>query len=114
MPDRARIGREAEDRAALFLRDLGFTLVTRRFRVRGGEIDLIALDGDVLVFVEVRARNAPGYVAEESIGPQKIEAMHRTALAYLDSVDEKSRPWRFDLVALDGGEIRHHKNAFIP
>ena len=113
MSDRVRVGREAEDRAALFLRDMGYTLVTRRFRVRGGEIDLIALDGDVLVFVEVRMRNTEGYVAELSIGPQKLEALHRTALAYMESVEEKTRPCRFDLIAIEGNEIRHHKNAFL-
>ncbi len=113
MSDRVRIGREAEDRAALYLRDLGYTLITRRYRVPGGEIDLIALDDDILVFVEVKVRNTPGYVPEESIGPAKLGALHRTAMAYMESVEEKNRPWRFDLVAINGNEMRHYKNAFV-
>lgn len=112
MPDSHRLGRAAEDRAAEYLQGLGYTLVTRRFRVRHGEIDLVALDGEVLVFVEVKARHAPGYVPEESVGERKLAALRRAAAEYLALIEEPEREVRFDLIAIDGDGMRHYADAF--
>lgn len=112
MPDFRRVGREAEDRAADLLLATGYTIVTRRFSSRHGEIDLIALDGDLLVFVEVKHRRAPGLVPEESIGAEKLERLQLAAKDYLIRIGEPERESRFDVIAIDRYGARHIKNAF--
>ncbi len=102
-------GREAEDLAAEHLVRKGYTMVTRRFKGRHGELDLVCLDGDVLVFVEVKSRRAPGYRPEESIGPDKALSLRRIADEYLEKVSGL-RPHRFDLIAIDQKGLRHHVN----
>ena len=73
-------GREAEGRAAAYLASCGLREISRNFRVRGGEIDLIFLDGKVLVFVEVRQRSRSDFGgAAASIG------------AFFDNVQHKAR-----------------------
>lgn len=115
MPNLRELGRAAEDAAAQFLRELGYTIVTRRYKARHGEIDLVALDGDLLVFVEVKQRSAPGYVPEESIGPAKRRALVDAARQYRSEVAEDlDRPIRFDLIAIDRNGIRHHPDLFAP
>ena len=111
MPNLRRIGASAEDRAADFLIGEGFTIVTRRRKMREGELDLVALDGEVLVFVEVKQRSAPGYVPEESIGSRKATALQRAGDEYLFQMGE-DREFRFDLIAIDADGLRHHKDIF--
>ena len=110
MPSLRSVGRAAEDRAADYLREQGFTIVTRRYKARHGELDLVALEGDLLVFVEVKARNAPGYVPEESIGDSKRRALYRAGQQYLAEVGEQEREVRFDLIAIDQSGLRHHRD----
>ncbi len=106
---RRQLGKDAEDRAAEHLLRKGYTLVTRRFKGQRGELDLVCLDGDMLVFVEVKARIAPGYSPEESIGPTKALALRRIADEYLETVSG-NREHRFDLIAIDRNSLRHHVN----
>ncbi|HWD39282.1 MAG TPA: YraN family protein [Fimbriimonas sp.] len=110
MSDRKLIGRAAEDQAADFLLSLGYTLVTRRFKARHGEIDLICLDGEELVFIEVKVRRAPGYVPEEAIGEAKLRSLQRAATEYVSAMDEK-REVRFDVVAIDREGLRYHRDV---
>lgn len=100
-----RAGSDAEDLAADYLLGIGYTLVSRRFTVKGGEIDIVAMDGDELVFVEVRARRD----AENSLNPAKAESWRHAAKAFLTKMELTDRPYRFDLIAIEGGEIRHHR-----
>jgi putative endonuclease len=111
MPDLRGLGAEGEDAAAEFLIGLGYTIVKRRFRGRHGEIDLIALDGDRLVFVEVKTRGAGPYLPEDAIGHHKIRRWKRTATEYLRSVSEERRECRFDVIAIDESGLRHHVDA---
>lgn len=111
MPNLRRVGEAAEDRAADFLVKEGYTIVTRRKKMPGGELDLVALDGEVLVFVEVKQRAASGYVPEESIGSRKQDALQRAAEAYVHEMGEE-RETRFDLVAIDSNGLRHYKDIF--
>lgn len=106
-----RLGSDFEDQAADFLLAHGFTIVTRRFRAKRGELDLVALDGDLLVFIEVKQRK-DGYVPEEAIGNQKIQRLYSAAREYLRSTDQSDREFRFDVVAISGAEIRHHRDVF--
>ncbi len=97
-------GREFEARAVEFLRAKGYTIVTRNYTIRGGEIDIIALDGEELVFVEVRWRADDE--AEWSVTEAKIDALHRTARAYLAEMPEE-RNHRFDFIAMGPSGFRH-------
>lgn len=113
MPGPRRLGSEAEDRAASYLLAKGYTIVTRRYKARRGEIDLVTLDGDVLVFVEVKQRKA-GYLPEESITAAKARRMGLAANEYLEATGEAGREVRFDVVSINPREVRHHVDAFRP
>ncbi|MEZ0327739.1 MAG: YraN family protein [Fimbriimonas sp.] len=112
MPNLRSLGAAAEDRAAEYLAAKGYTIVTRRKKMRHGELDLIALDGEVLVFVEVKHRSAPGYVPEESIGSAKERALQLSAEQYIVEMSEEARETRFDLIAMDSEGIRHYLDIF--
>lgn len=114
VPNLVQIGRAAEDQAAQYLLEQGYTIVTRRYKARRGEIDLVALDGETVVFVEVKHRRAPGYTPEESIGPKKIQALERAMREYLAEMDLGQREVRLDLVAIDSSGLRHHIDILAP
>lgn len=71
----------------------------------------MALDGDLLVFVEVKQRK-DGYIPEEAIGTRKIERLYSAARDYLQSTEQPDRDFRFDVIAITGSEIRHHQDVF--
>lgn len=99
---RADRGARAEALAAEFLRGQGLVLVARNFRTRQGEIDLIARDRDVLVFVEVRLRSRSAFGgAAASITSAKRTRLTLAARAYLAQLAHEP-PCRFDAVLLDG------------
>lgn len=99
----ASAGERGEQLAADWLRrERGFVLVTRNWRNphdRRDELDLVCRDGEVLVFVEVKARAAgalvPGYYA---VNARKKRVLRRTIQAYLRSLREKPTTFRFDVV----------------
>lgn len=100
-------GAAAETLAASFLAHHGLTIVTRNVRCRGGEIDLVCLDGTVLVFVEVRLRgNARFGGAAASITARKQQRVILAARWWLTGAGRHhaQRPCRFDAVLLDGLE----------
>lgn len=103
-------GEDYEDRAAEYLLNLGYTLVTRRFRVKSGEIDIVALDGETLVFVEVkfRERAAP----EQAMGFTKVQRFNEAVSEYLARTKSHKLVTRNDLVAVTPTEVRHYKGAF--
>jgi len=99
--DRRAAGRTAERLAARFLEARGLVILERNFRCRAGEVDLIARDGDTLVFVEVRLRSGSGFGgAAASVDARKRTKVLRAARYYLAGQPE--RPCRCDVVALDG------------
>ena len=112
MPDKRALGREAEDRAARYLLEQGYTLVTRRFSSKGGEIDLVALDGETMVFVEVKARSGKFGTPEEAIDHRKMDRFSSAAISYLSRMGERDRTIRFDLVAIDPQGLRHYPDFF--
>jgi putative endonuclease len=111
-------GDAAEERASRHLEGSGFTIVERNFRMRGGEIDIVARKADVLVFVEVRSREVPGFgTPEESVTPAKRRRIVAAARRYLSNVPPSSwREARFDVIAIEGSgdtaELRHYPAAF--
>ncbi len=99
---RQKLGKQAEDLASRELAARGYQILQRRFRTRWGEIDIIARDGETLVFVEVRARAGEDYgSAEESITARKEWRMTRMAEAYLFDQRLGEVDCRFDVVAVD-------------
>jgi putative endonuclease len=99
---RQKLGKQAEDLASRELAARGYQILQRRFRTRWGEIDIIARDGETLVFVEVRARAGEDYgSAEDSITARKEWRMTRMAEAYLLDQRLGDVDCRFDVVAID-------------
>ncbi len=111
-------GDAAEERACRHLERSGLTIVERNFRTRGGEIDIIARKGEVLVFVEVRSREVPDFgTPEESVTPAKRRRIVAAARHYLSKVPSSSwREARFDVIAIEGSgddaALRHYQAAF--
>jgi len=100
-------GAAAEALAASYLATRGLTIVQRNYRCRGGEIDLIARDGEVLVFVEVRLRRNRAFgTAAESITAAKRRRLRLAARHYLARLGREP-PCRFDAVLLDGLETEN-------
>ena len=107
-------GVAAESRAAQYLQQQGLTIVERNYRSRYGEIDLIARDGEALVFVEVRSRRSAQFGgAAASIDAAKQRKLANTAQNYLNRL-KKTPPCRFDAVLLagDAGPVEWIKDAF--
>jgi putative endonuclease len=113
---RKLLGREGEDRAAKFLVKRGYRILERNYRTRSGEIDLIAQDQGVVVFVEVKTRTNDAFGAPElAVTPQKQQRMLKAALAYIKYKKLHQVPCRFDVVAINaaaGPEIELIQNAF--
>ncbi len=110
-------GREGEDKAALYLSQHGYTIIERNFRTRLGEIDIIALQNDTLVFVEVKhLPHGDIDTLSALLGKQKQQNIIKTAKCYLQKYRQYSNGYiRFDVLALDvpGLEPVHHiVNAF--
>ena len=107
-------GEDAENLAAVYLQQAGLELVARNYRCRFGEIDLIARDGNALVFVEVRMRSSDRFGgAAASITAAKRAKLLRAARHYLAGV-ARAPACRFDALLVDGndGAIEWLKNAF--
>jgi len=108
------IGARAEALAAEYLMRHGLAIVARNFRTRAGEIDLIARDGRVLVFVEVRLRRSAGYGgAVASITARKRARLVAAANGYLAMLGREP-PCRFDAIlmsALDPATIEWRKDV---
>jgi putative endonuclease len=110
-------GKWAEDRAARYLAEsLGWKLRARNVRLAGGEIDLVFRDGDVEVFVEVKARRAGSRAAAEAVSVDKRRRVARAAAAWLSRRGLPRGGCRFDVVAVAGQgpdtEVRHIRHAF--
>ena len=107
------LGQSAESRAAAFLQTHGLKLLSRNWRCRFGEIDLIMQDGATLVFVEVRLRSRDDFGgAAASVTPAKQKKLLAAARQYL-SGSKTLPPCRFDVVALSGKATPEWiKNAF--
>jgi len=105
-------GAAAEQRAADFLVGEGLVVLTRNYRCRGGEIDLICRDGATLVFVEVRARAGSAYGgAAASITVTKQRRLLLAARHYLARLGQLP-PCRFDAVLIEAGQLTWLRDAF--
>ena len=112
-----KFGKESEALATAYLKLSGYRILERNYRNRIGEIDIIAKEGTVLVFVEVKARKTGRYGSpKNAVTPAKQLKISNTALAYLKETGQLNRKARFDVVAIDARynppDIEVVKNAF--
>ena len=121
LADRKLLGRWGEKRSEKFLKRKGLKILTRNFRCKTGELDLVMVDSDGgIVFVEVRTRADEKFAeVEDSITSPKKTRLKRTARYFLASNNIQDRPCRFDIVTIVLGrtgrpQIRHYENAFVP
>ena len=111
----ANSGKEGEDRAAKALEEAGMSVIARNFRSKRGEIDIIALDGDTLVFVEVKAWSAFGMESlAHSVNHKKQARIIETAKYFLASHRQYyRRAIRFDVVFVGKEAVTHLASAFM-
>ena len=108
-----KIGSCHEEEAAAFLKKQGLFIVTKNFRCKSGEIDLIVRDGKYLVFVEVKYRsNKESGYASAAVDYRKQKRISQAAQFFLLRYGYGEPPCRFDVVAIDGEQIQWIKNAF--
>lgn len=110
--------KEGEEHACKHIASLGYRIIKRNFRFgQIGEIDIVAYDGDELVFVEVKTRSDYSFgTPEASVTPRKQAQLKRVARSYYYVNALQDVVCRFDVIAVElinrKVEIRHHKNAF--
>lgn len=112
-------GQWGEDRAAAFLLAAGFEILDRNWRYKRAEIDIVAKEGGILVFVEVKTRVGTSFGRpEEMVDRRKKRLLIDAAMAYMRSVGYE---WeiRFDIVAIIGEpggvcDIKLYRDAFFP
>ena len=107
-------GRDGEEAAVVFLENMGMQILERNFRSRTGEVDIIALDGETLVFTEVKTWSAYGIDAlEQALNTKKKHKIIETSKYFL-ALHRKYRYMaiRFDVVFISPEGITHLASAF--
>lgn len=109
-------GREGERLAERYLARKGYRILDRGWTCRTGEIDLVAVQGDEVVFVEVKYRKGGGFGApEESVTPAKQTRLRRAARTYLSVAGAEDARYRIDVVAIETSRghtaVRHIEAA---
>lgn len=115
------LGDQGERTAVRFLKQQGYSILARQYRTDLGEIDIIALDGETIVFVEVKTRknNSKGEPFE-AVTQQKQSQLTRLASSFLKKQQRLTHPARFDIISIlwlseqSTPEIQHFQNAFAP
>ena len=111
-------GVPGEDLACAHLQAGGFQLLARNYRCRGGEVDIVAREGDVTVFVEVKDRSGRSHgEGFESVSPAKRRRIVLAARRFAARAGLWEAPLRFDVISIDrsaghGAKIRHDRGAF--
>jgi putative endonuclease len=109
------LGQYGEDLAHRYLRQRGFTLVARNWRPPqgGGEIDIIAREGQSLVFVEVKTRASGDWGdPERGVDREKMSAVRHAARDYMRRAGSDPLHVRFDAISITGSTVRHLRDAF--
>lgn len=116
---RQRLGQSGEDKVVKHLQQKGYRILVKNYRCKVGEIDIIAKDDGILVFIEVKTRSGIGYgFPAEAVTPRKQRQISRVAQWYLAEQQLFDLPARFDVITVLGGKtpandhIEHIDNAF--
>ncbi len=109
-------GRRSEILGIDYLRSLGFRIAASPYRTKYGEVDVVAWDGDVLVFIEVKARHSAA-PPEDNVGERKRQRVIRAAQGYISSHRLQEAACRFDILAVtsipgSNPEFRLLRDAF--
>lgn len=117
---KSQLGQEAEELAADYIHSKGYQIITKNWQYKGrGEVDIVAREGDTLVFVEVRYRGEGSWQSpQQSIDAKKLHNLQKTAQLYVKTeLESESPPLRIDLVGVSfspkiskGAKIEHFKN----
>ena len=101
---RQAIGRWGEEVAARYLTEQGYRILSRNYRTPAGELDIIAHEGDAIVFVEVKTRRTSSFgPPQEAVTPAKAAHIIAAAQHYLQDTAQIEGNWRIDVVAVLGG-----------
>ena len=116
---RQRLGTAGEDAACIELERLGYRIIERNYRSRFGEIDIVAVDADTVVFVEVKTKTSGDFGDPvEEVTPQKQRQIVMMGHAYSTFCCTPDTPCRFDVVSVDLSvlppNITIYKDAFRP
>lgn len=116
-----RLGRRGERIAERYLRRRGWVVLARRYQSPLGEVDLVALDGDQLVFAEVKARTDVRAVdSSQIVHPDQRRRIEHAARYFIASRSQTHRSWRIDLVVVDASatrdeaQVEHVEAAWVP
>ena len=115
---KSKVGSAGEKLACKFLEEQGLKIIERNCRTRFGEIDIIASDGDIFFFVEVKTKSSK-YFGEpfEMVNQKKKRKLIRLCQSFLQSKEICDPPFRIDIISvmIDGekAKIRHYKNAIV-
>jgi putative endonuclease len=109
-------GTIGEKIAVSYLRHEGLTILERNYRACSGEVDIIARDGAIVVFVEVKSSLRGGFGDPLGwIPPWKQQRIIKTSLAYLNAQGKSQLPMRFDVITVDRDrKVVHVRDAFRP
>jgi putative endonuclease len=109
---RAELGRSGEDAAVALLEASGYRILARNVRLPGGEIDVVAREGDTIVFIEVKARASASYgSAVSAVDARKRATLRALAADWLQIAAPRAKA-RFDVVAFDRGRATLRRDAF--
>lgn len=114
MKSTKEIGDGGEDLAVDYLVGQGYKIIKRNYRTRYGEIDIIALEGDNLSFIEVKKKSGEGFGSPgEMITPRKISKIRRTAESFINENNLSNLVWRIDAVLIDGERVELIRNITL-
>lgn len=107
------VGNKGEALAYSCIKKKGFKILETNFKNKIGEIDIIALDKETIVFIEVKYRNTALYgLPSEAVTKQKQNKIRKVAISYLQKKNLLERMCRFDVVSILNDEITYIENAF--
>lgn len=102
-------GNIGEDLAVKYLQKLGYRILERNYRIKGGEIDIVALDKGYLVFVEVKTRSSHDFgLPVEAMTSWKIKFLLKTAEFYLQKIKWGDKPYRLDFISVDFADSKEN------
>lgn len=114
------LGRRGEETAVRLLLAKGYAILARNWRVRSGELDIVARDGRTIVFVEVKTLRREGYYRPgDNLSPRQMRRNYRAALFYYRVIGRPPLPGRFDLIEVVAGlrmvrRVRHRCDYLPP
>lgn len=116
--DRKKFGDWGEEYAQRFLEGKGYSIIEAKYRGQYGEIDLVAQEGDFLVFVEVKSRRSRAFgVPEESVTAAKQQKLVQSAQEYVQAKGLEGKEWRIDVVGIEAWgprpRVRLIRNAVV-